>query len=156
MFIRLRDNKIENLFKLSLHYEAYIMSWECLPIELRTNILSIRFDIRNNACKLIQKNWNKYFGRIESAIEIALELEVDQDGTFLVMWPSNATIMEYCAKVVTGKHNRGFWKFIIQEIQVGLYKDEYTGGPGSIYYNRTEIACDILVKKLNKNNKLVH
>lgn len=156
MFIRLRDNKIENLFKLSLHYEAYIMSWECLPIELRTNILSIRFDIRNNACKLIQKNWNKYFARIESAIEIALELEVDQDGTFLVMWPSNATIMEYCAKVVTGKHNRGFWKFIIQEIQLGLYKDEYIGGPGSIYYNRTEIACDILVKKLNKNNKLVH
>mgnify|MGYP004188593363 CR=1 FL=1 len=127
------------------------MSWEGLPIELRTKILSIRFDIRNNACKLLQTNWSKYLARIESAIDIALEFEVDHNSIFLTMIPSNARIMEYCAKVVTGKHHRGFWKFIIQQIQFGLFKDEYTGGPGAIYYNRTEIACDKLVKKLNDN-----
>ena len=136
---------------MTLCAREYIMSWEGLPIELRTKILSIRFDIRNNACKLIQKNWYIYLARIESAIDIALEFEVDHDGIFLTMVPSNARIMEYCAEVVTGKKNRAFWKFIIEQIQIGLFKDEYTGGPGSIYYNRTEIACDKLVKKLNDN-----
>ena len=138
---------------MTLCAREYIMSWEGLPIELRTKILFIRFDIRNNACKLIQKKWSKYFARIESAIDIALELEVDNEGTFLVMWPSNTRIMEYCAKIVTGKHHRGFWKFIVDQIQIGLFKDEYTGGPGAIYYNRTEFACDKLVEKLNKNHK---
>ena len=138
---------------ISLCTRKYIMSWEGLPIELRTIILSMRFDIRNNASKLIQKSWGKYFAPIGSAIEVALELEVDQDGTFLIMWPSTAKIMEHCAKVVTGKHHREFWKFIIEQIQIGLFKDEHTGGPGAIYYNRTEFACDKLVEKLNKNHK---
>ena len=125
------------------------MNWEDLPIEIRLKILAIHFNTREQACKKIQKNWRKYFAPIESAIDIALELEVDLDGIFIVLWPETAKIMEYCARVVSGKHHRGFWKFIIDQIQIGLHLFEYTGGPTAIYYNRTEEACQKLIKKLD-------
>ena len=127
------------------------MSWEALPIELRVQILSMRYNIRNNSSILIQKIWNKYLAKIENAIEVALELQVNVDGIFLVSCPSTSRIMEYCANVVNRKHHRAFWEFIIEQIQIGLFREEFTGGPGAIYYNRTEIACDKLIKKLNTN-----
>ncbi len=127
------------------------MSWVSLPIELRVQILSMRYNIRNNSSILIQNTWNKYLAKIENVIEVALELEVNVDGIFLVSSPSTSRIMEYCAKVVNRKHHRAFWEFIIEQIQIGLFREEFTGGPGAIYYNRTEIACDKLIKKLNTN-----
>lgn len=127
------------------------MSWESLPIELRVQILSIRYNIRNNSSILIQNTWNKYLAKIENVIEVALELQVNVDGIFLVSSPSTSRIMEYCANVVNRKHHRAFWEFIIEQIQIGLFSEEFTGGPGAIYYNRTEIACDKLIKKLNTN-----
>ena len=127
------------------------MSWVSLPIELRVQILSMRYNIRNNSSILIQNTWNKYLAKIENVIEVALELEVNVDGIFLVSSPSTSRIMEYCANVVNRKHHRAFWEFIIEQIQIGLFREEFTGGPGAIYYNRTEIACDKLIKKLNTN-----
>ena len=60
--------------------------------------------------------------------------------------------MEHCVNTTSEKHHIGFWKFITEQIQIGLFKDQYTGGPGSIYYNRTEVACNKLIKKLNLKN----
>ena len=125
------------------------MSWDDLPTDLHIKILAMHFEIRNEACKKIQKNWGKYFAPIIGAIDVALELEVGEDGFFLVMWPSTARIMEHCANKISGKNHHGFWKFITQQIKLGLYNELYTGGPDAPYYNRTELACDKLIQKLN-------
>tara|TARA_Y100000591_G_scaffold333389_1_gene376986 strand:- start:15300 stop:15692 length:393 start_codon:yes stop_codon:yes gene_type:complete len=129
------------------------MSWDDLPIELHVKILANRFELRNIACKKIQNCWNNYFGPIRGAIDIALELEVGEDGIFLVYWPSTAKIMEYCANKITGKNHRGFWKFIVEQIQTGLRekRDALGTDPYSIYYTRTAIACQEITNKLNKN-----
>ena len=128
------------------------MKWNDLPVELRIKILKLHFDMREQSCLNIQKNWKKYIARIESAIDIALELEVDLDGVFNVLWPETSLILEYCARVISGKHHRGFWTFIVDQIQIGLHINEHTGGPSAIYYNRTEQACEKLSKKFNLGN----
>ena len=126
------------------------MNWEDLPIEIRIEILAIHFYTREQACKKIQKNWKKYFAPIVSAIDIALKLEVDFDGIFLVMWPETANILEFCARVVSAKHHRGFWKFIVNHVQIALHLNEDTGGPFVTYYNRTKQACQKLIEKLER------
>lgn len=45
-----------------------------------------------------------------------------------------------------------FWEIILEKLQNGLFIEEYNGGPGAIYYNRTEQAYYDLLKKI-KNQK---
>ena len=56
------------------------MFWDNLPLDLRVYILSIRYDIRSKSSEIISKSWRKYIIADNLAIDLALELQVDQEG----------------------------------------------------------------------------
>ena len=64
------------------------MSWEMLPTEISLNILKIRNNIRYIASKKIQKAWKKFILPDEIAIDLALEIEIDQYNEIMVSIPS--------------------------------------------------------------------
>lgn len=129
------------------------MSWELLPIDIRVEILSLRYNIRNNAALIIQKYLD------EKAINRALSLEIDINDCVLVMRPSTALIMEYCSKVVSGKNNFEFWTIILEQVNLGLIED-YDWAQELLsqndtryqYYIRIENACNHLQDKLIYKN----
>ena len=128
--------------------------WDELPIELRVYILSIRNTYRNNNAIIIQKKWQKYIAPSIAAIDIVLELEVDENCYILTRWKSTAEILEYCAKILTAKINKDFWNFILKEIRIGLNIDEiyvietkFLDDPSIAYYYITENAYFTLYNK---------
>ena len=123
------------------------MQWENLPIEIRTYILSFRYTFRNNGAKKIQNAWNKYLIREATAIDIALNLEVDTDGLIMISTPETSRILKMCNKIVKGDYNKTFWLGLIENIKIGLYLEEYRGGPLAIYYNKIEKEWIDLEKK---------
>ena len=100
------------------------MSWDKLPIELHIMILSFRNEIRNNASLTIQRSWGKYMAPSIAALDIILEMEVDQNGTILATWKPNVKILEYCTRVLSGHINKSFWNVILEGIYEGLIADE--------------------------------
>ena len=132
------------------------MNWELLPIELRVLILSFRHEIRNDACKTIQKKWNKYFGRKCAAIDITGELHVDENGTIITTWRSTAKIMKYCSRVLTGRTHEEFWNIILENLNEGLNNDKnwiskchQTLDDRVIYYYKTKRAYDTLIERFS-------
>lgn len=124
------------------------MSWESLPIEIRVEILSIRYDLRYTASNKIQNGWKKYMLPEVTAMDISLDIEIDSDEIIMVSLPQTAKLMEICAHIIRGKHNQDYWLLVMEYIKEGLDIDEYTGGPGSVYYNRTEKAYRKILNKL--------
>ncbi len=124
------------------------MSWEILPIEIRIEILSLRHDIRYSSAKKIQKQWIKHMLPEVTALDLSLDLEIDNDEIILVSLPRTARIMKLCANIISGKHNRFYWEIVMEGIKEGLELEEYMGGPSSIYYNRTEEAYEKILNKL--------
>ena len=82
------------------------------------------------------------------AIDLALELQVDQEGYIMVSIPETSDILNICLKIMKNKIGLWFWEIILEKLKNGLYIEEYTGGPGAIYYNRTEQAYYDLLKKV--------
>ena len=124
------------------------MSWETLPIEIRTDILAIRYNLRYIASNKIQKRWKKYMLPELTAMDISLDIEIDSDEIIMVSLPQTANLIEICAHIIRGKHNQDYWLLVMEGIKEGLDIDEYTGGPGSVYYNRTEKAYHKILNKL--------
>ena len=124
------------------------MFWDNLPLELRIYILSIRYDIRFKSSRIISKSWKKYIMADNLAIDLALELQVDQDGYIMVSIPETSEILNICLKIMKNKIGLWFWEIILEKLKNGLFIEEYTGGPGAIYYNRTEQAYQDLLKKV--------
>lgn len=123
------------------------MYWEDLPIEIRIYILSLRYMLRNNEVKKIQKTWNKYLIKEVTAIDIALDIEVDTYGLIIISIQKTSRILRICNKIISGNYNKEFWLALIENIKIGLDLEEYTGGPGSVYYNRTQEEWINLEKK---------
>lgn len=133
------------------------MSWDKLPIELHIMILSFRNEIRNNASLTIQRSWGKYMAPSIAALDIILEMEVDQNGTILATWKPNVKILEYCTRVLSGHINKSFWNVILEGIYEGLIADEvwvteanYNDTPNLKYYYYTEHLYYELLNKFNK------
>ena len=124
------------------------MSWENLPIEIRVEILSIRYDLRYTASNKIQNGWKKYMLPEVTAMDISLDIEIDSDEIIMVSLPQTANLMEICAHIIRGKHNQDYWLVVMEGIKEGLVMDEYTGGPSAVYYNRTEKAYHKILNKL--------
>ena len=61
--------------------------------------------------------------------------------------PYICKIIEYTARTLTGKENTEFWYQWIEFIDFSLQINEFTGGPRAKYYNRSEIAYNILKDK---------
>lgn len=123
------------------------MSWDLLPTEIRVYILDLRYSIRNDACEKIQNAWTKYILPDLTAIDIALDIETDQNQNVMVTTESTELILKKCLKISSGKHHIWFWQEIAEKIKESLLIEEYNGGPWAVYYNRTENAYNELVKK---------
>lgn len=69
------------------------------------------------------------------------------------MLPETATEMEYCADNASFDLRLGWWwKNFVMRVNEALWRDEFTGGPGSLYYNRVEAA----VNRLEEDIRLVN
>ena len=120
-----------------------------LPSDIQTYIYQIRL------ANQLQNSWNKYCQPKIIAMELAkiawngdYELDVYELDVYN---PYTCKIIEYTARTLTGKENAEFWYQWIEFIDFSLQIDEFTGGPGSKYYNRSEIAYNILRDKFIKN-----
>ena len=139
------------------------MFWDKLPVELRVYILSMRNEMRQNSQKTIAKYWNKF----QSPKRVAKLLVYKErwlgggawnDGVFdgnrmNVMIPDTAGIMEYCAKVLSGRENPNYWKGILQEVEYEMWLNQYSGGPGAEYMSRVDDAFLVLSNKFNYSSK---
>ena len=122
------------------------MSWDLLPIDLRVMILSLRHEIREDAGLKIKKCWRKF--QIPKKIAKMLVGSVPLLG---MMNPDTADIMEYCVKILSGKEHPVFWDNILSNIEYELWMDEYSGGPGAPYKNRSEKAYYILSQRFGRS-----
>lgn len=59
-------------------------------------------------------------------------------------------IIEFIANRITtcNRCNSRFWKKFIRDILLSLQDEQYTGGPGAIYYNKIEKNVDLIIYKL--------
>jgi hypothetical protein len=110
---------------------------------------------REDACRTIQNCWWRYIGPTWAAVYISLNLEIDENIEIHVMRESNAKIMEYCVRVLSGRQHRTYWKFILGLVRRGLWVDEFTGGPGARFYIRVENACDTLIERFGFTMELM-
>ena len=60
------------------------MSWDMLPTDICVYILKIRNEIRNNSSNIIQNAWRKYIISDIIALDILLEIEIDQYDEIMV------------------------------------------------------------------------
>ncbi len=132
------------------------MSWDALPTDLHVLILSFRNEIRNTASLTIQRVWGKYIAPSIAALDIILEIEVDQNGIILATWKPNIKILEYCTRVLSGYNNKSFWNVILEGIYEGLIADEVwvtdahcNNTPNIKYYYYTEKLYYELLNKFS-------
>jgi len=143
------------------------MSWIQLPIELRVLILSIRYDKRQDAQRMIASTWQKFQAPklvahhliekeksqmaaligLMGGVDVGIKLNID------VMLPHTANIMEYCVKILSGKEKPKYWNMILREVEYELWYNEYSGGPGTKYMLRVAHAFDKLTTKFNYISK---
>ena len=102
---------------------------------------------REDACRTIQNCWRRYIAPTWAAVDISLNLEIDENAEIHVMRESTAKIMEYCVRVLSGRQHRDYWKFILGLVRRGLWVDEFTGGSRACFYVRVQNACDTLVER---------
>lgn len=121
------------------------MSWNILPIELRVCILSMRHDMREDSQKMIVRHWEKF----QAPKKVAQYL-VNKERMGLpmgVMFPEVASIMEYCANVLSGREKPNYWRAILEEVEHEMWLNQYSGGPGAEYMGRVDDAFMILIDK---------
>ena len=139
------------------------MTWNILPIELRVLILSMRYTLREEAQKTIVRTWKKFYAPKKIA-HYLVERErwsmggVWNDGVFggdsmNVMFPETADIMEYCAKILSGRENPNYWNAVLKEVEHEMWMNQYSGGPGAEYMDRVNNAFEVLIKKFKYKSK---
>lgn len=133
--------------------------WDNLPCELQTYILRLRL------ASSLQKNWRRH-PAIRSnliaksllstcPIDIMPPMQYPPWMRMSVMCPSTASALEYCAKH-SGMGYPEFWTGFCVTVLAELIQDQYSGGPGSQYYNRCETAHEILVLKYDTDRANSH
>ena len=125
---------------------------ELLPQELVDYIYQI-IARQIDAAHKFQKCWKKY--RAPKIVAAQLRDSVYEDPLpgiepgINVMNPSTSAVIVYAAKVLSGREEKHEWVLFLSRVAHGLWEDQYTGGPGARYYNRSEIALEVLKTKFN-------
>ena len=128
------------------------MSWNDLPHEIKVYILKLRYDIRNISAYKIQKSWFNYLKDEEEALDIALDLEVDQGHEIMICLSSTPIILERCIEKVSGNINRWFWLSIIESMDKKLYeKNNIDKLEQPDNYHNTERVFKKLLEKFKIN-----
>jgi hypothetical protein len=129
------------------------MSWTILPTEICVYIFKIRNNIRNNAAKKIQNAWRKYIVNDCVAIDLALEIEIDQFNEIMVSIPSTAIILKYCLSMCTGKFYLKFWKTLAIKLYTSLQIYKYPKNEWPTLeannYRKIKIQYNKLLEKFN-------
>jgi len=128
--------------------------WDNLPCELQNIVLGF-------VATTIQKNWR---GSLASPAKQSLKfvkellIEINQETSpFIDQWeyidvmsPRTALIVGYCAKYADYLIGGNIWNDFIKTIKHDLWLNEYTGGPGAIYYQEIQLALPILKTRLSR------
>ena len=120
--------------------------WDILPCELHTYILQMRL------AGSLQKNLKRHPAIRSNFVAKSL---LKKPYGMSVMSPSTAWALEYCAKH-SGMGYPEFWTGFCVTVLGELIEDQYSGGPGSQYYNRCETAHEILVLKYDTDRVMSH
>jgi hypothetical protein len=124
--------------------------FDALPTDLEHKILGV-------VCLVIQRNWRCVLAQKNVATQLAQDIvqEAIDDTAAYHLIPayiepariSNTQVIEFCEKALRGKkitNNIDMWVQFANMIRFGLDVDQYTGGPGAKWYNRTEEAFLVL------------
>ena len=129
------------------------MSWEILPKDITVYILKIRNNIRYTASKKIQNAWRKFILPDLIAIDLVLEIQIDEYDKIMVSIPGTALKLKYSLLMSSGKHYLSFWKTVANKIDDSLntytYADNEWLTPAAINYIKVEIEYKNLIKKFN-------
>uniref|UniRef100_A0A6C0AY83 Uncharacterized protein n=1 Tax=viral metagenome TaxID=1070528 RepID=A0A6C0AY83_9ZZZZ len=129
------------------------MSWQMLPNEISIYILKIRNNIRYRASKKIQNAWRKYILPEEIAIDLALQIEIDQYDKIMVSIHSTALKLKYCLSMCSGKHYLLFWKNLAIKLHDSLnvyqYADDDWLTTEAVNYRKIKIQYKKLLNKFN-------
>lgn len=129
------------------------MSWEILPSDIRIYILKIRNNIRNNASNIIQNIWRKYIISDIIAVEILLEIEIDQFDEIMVSIPSTENILKTSLTICSGKFYLNLWKNLAERLYhtLKLYENVENNNnwltPEVVNYRKIKIQYNRLLKK---------
>ena len=129
------------------------MSWQMLPTEISIYILKIRNNIRYTASKKIQNGWKKYILPEQIAIDLALDIEIDQYDKIMVSIESTVLKLIHCLSMCSGKHYLQFWKTIAIILHDSLNTYQYAVNewltPEAVNYIKTKIQYNKLLNKFN-------
>ena len=132
--------------------------WDNLPCELQNKILGF-------VATTIQKNWRGSLASpakqsLKFANELFIEIKPEEmyngitDGEIQwkyidTMSPRTALIVGYCAKHADYRIGRNNWSDFINTIKYDLWLNEFTGGPGALYYCQIQSELSILHDRLS-------
>ena len=129
------------------------MSWDMLPTDICIYILKLRNNIRNNASNLIQNSWRKYIISDIIAIDILLEIEIDQYDEIMVSIPSTENILKTALTICSGKFYLKLWENLAEKLYHSLKINKYTEyerfTPSAVNYRKIKIQYNRLLKKFN-------
>lgn len=129
------------------------MSWEILPTEVTVYILTIRNNIRNTASKKIQNAWRKFILPELIAIDLVLQIEIDQYNLIMLSIQSTSSILKASLSFCSGKHYLSFWKTLSIKLYDSLNTYTYTDNdwltPEAINYRKSKIQYKKLLEKFN-------
>ena len=133
--------------------------WDNLPCELRNEVLGF-------VATTIQKNWRGTLARpskqcLKFANVLLIELKPEETYSTLshgeIQWkyidpmsPRTALIVGYCAKYADYLIGGNIWSDFMKTIKHELWLNEFTGGPGAIYYGQIERNLPILKTRLSR------
>ena len=127
-------------------YGKYIMNyWDNLPRDLQNKILGF-------VATTIQKNWRGSFASpAKQSLKFAKELLIEINQEYIdTMSPRTALIVGYCAKYADYLIGGNIWSDFMKTIKYDLWLNEFTGGPGALYYGEIEIKLPILKTRLSR------
>ncbi len=127
-------------------YGKYIMNyWDNLPCELQNIVLGF-------VATTIQKNWRGTLASpAKQSLKFAKELLIEINQEYIdTMSPRTALIVGYCAKYADYLIGGNIWSDFMKTIKHDLWLNEFTGGPGAIYYGEIEINLPILKTRLSR------
>ena len=127
-------------------YGKYIMNyWDNLPRDLQNKILGF-------VATTIQKNWRGSLASpAKQSLKFAKELLIEINQEYIdTMSPRTALIVGYCAKYADYLIGGNIWSDFMKTIKYDLWLNEFTGGPGALYYGEIEIKLPILKTRLSR------
>lgn len=119
--------------------------WDNLPCELQNIVLGF-------VATTIQKNWRGTLASpAKQSLKFAKELLIEINQEYIdTMSPRTALIVGYCAKYADYLIGGNIWSDFMKTIKHDLWLNEFTGGPGALYYGEIEIKLPILKTRLSR------